>query len=134
MDPDPTNGPSDRPSRLRAVWFAIGVGSLCLGGIGAVVPVVPTTPFVILAAFAFGKSVPAVQRWLERNATFGPMIADWREHGAINRRAKIVAVAMMLATLAVSVAVSVPLWIIGIQGVCIAGAALFVCSRPDGPR
>ena len=134
MDRIPTDGASYKPPRWRAVWFAIGVGSLCLGGVGVVMPVLPTAPFVILAAFAFGKSVPAVQRWLERNGTFGPMIADWRTYGAINLRAKIVAVAMMLATIAVSVILSVPAWIIAIQALCIAGATLFICTRPDGPR
>ena len=134
MDRNPTDGASEKPSRWRAVWFAIGVGSLCLGGIGLVMPVLPTAPFVILAAFAFGKSVPAVQRRLERSETFGPMIADWRAHGAIVRRVKLLAVAMMLATIAGSVALSAPVWVIVIQALCIAGAALFVCSRPDGPR
>ena len=75
--------------------------------------------------------MPAVQRRLERSETFGPMIADWRAHGAIARRVKVLAVAMMLATIGGSVALSAPFWVIVIQALCVVGAALFICTRPE---
>ena len=81
----------------RVFWFCLGGISLALGAIGAILPILPTTPFVILSAFAFGKSSPRLAAWLNNSPTFGPMIADWRSHGAIAPRYKRIAVTMMAA-------------------------------------
>ena len=118
----------------RTIWFVVGAVALILGAIGVILPVLPTTPFVILAAFAFGKSVPAWQHWLKQSQTFGPMIADWEAHGAIAPRYKMIAGLMMLATLILSLAMSVSLWIIAIQALCLLGAFTFVVTRPNGPQ
>ena len=114
----------------RSFWFALGIVSLALGAIGVVLPVLPTTPFVILAAFAFGKSSPRLQAWLENNPTFGPMIEDWRDNGAIATRYKIMAMTMMAGALLLSVYLSVPTYVVAIQAICIAGAATFILTRP----
>lgn len=118
------------PGVLRAIWFSVGAIALALGALGAVLPVLPTTPFVILAAFAFGKSSPQVQALLENSQLFGPMIADWREHGAIATRYKVVAVTMMAGVFGVSLLLSVPVWVLVVQAVCLTGAAIFILSRP----
>lgn len=118
----------------RAMWILLGVTSLALGAIGVVLPLLPTTPFVILAAFAFARSSPRLARWLEENRTFGPIIADWRRHGAIAPRFKILAVSMMAAAFGLSVAMSLSGWVLLAQGVAIAGAATFILTRPSGPR
>ncbi|MEO0910989.1 MAG: YbaN family protein, partial [Pseudomonadota bacterium] len=70
--------------------------SLILGAIGIVLPFLPTTPFVILAAFAFGKSIPKVQHWLEESSIFGPAIKDWNNNGAVAPKYKIIEIAMIL--------------------------------------
>lgn len=118
----------------RAMWILLGVTSLLLGAIGVVLPLLPTTPFVILAAFAFARSSPRLARWLEESRTFGPIIADWRRHGAIAPRFKILAVSMMAAAFGLSVAMSLSGWVLFAQGVAIAGAATFILTRPSGPR
>ncbi|WP_421724412.1 YbaN family protein [Bauldia sp.] len=120
-------------SPRRAVWFAIGTMALAVGGIGVVVPVLPTTPFVILAAFAFARSAPSFARRLEASRTFGPMIVDWRAHGAIAPRFKGLAIAMMVGAFSISVALSVSTLILVIQAICMAIAAAFILSRPSGP-
>lgn len=117
----------------RAFWFFAGFLSLILGALGAMLPLLPTTPFVILAAFAFGKSSPRLQDYLEANAVFGPMIVDWRSHGAIAPRFKRVALAMMVAVFLVSVAMSASAYVLLVQAVCMAAAATFILSRPNGP-
>jgi len=117
----------------RAVWLLAGLVALGLGAVGALLPALPTTPFVILAAFAFGKSSPRLQGYLENNAVFGPVIADWRSHGAIAPRFKLVALAMMTAVFAASVLMGFPVHILLIQGTCMAAAATFILSRPNGP-
>ena len=120
-------------SPLRAVWLAIGFAALALGAIGVLLPLLPTTPFVIIAAFAFGKSSPTLARWLETSRTFGPVIADWREHGAIAPRFKALAMAMMAAVFLLSVAMSVSAFVLIVQAIYMTGAAAFILSRPNGP-
>jgi uncharacterized protein len=117
----------------RALWFALGALCLSLGVIGAVLPLLPTTPFVIAAAFAFGKSAPGVARRLEESRAFGPIIADWRAHGAIAPRYKAVAVTMMVAVFALSVAMALPGYVLVVQAICLTGAGAFVLSRASRP-
>ena len=116
----------------RAFWLAVGFAALAVGAIGVVLPVLPTTPFVIVAAFAFGKSDPRLEAWLVSSRLFGPMIADWREHGAIAPRFKAMAIVMMAVVFLISVAMSVSPLVLIVQAVCMSGAAAYILSRPSG--
>lgn len=116
----------------RGFWVVLGWIALVLGLIGIVLPVLPTTPFILLAAFAFSRGSPSLHAWLESHARFGPVIADWRANGAIAPRHKVLAVGMMAATLAASILFAVATVILVVQTVCMAGAALFVLTRPNG--
>lgn len=115
----------------RYAWFTLGWVALMLGAIGVVLPLLPTTPFIILAAFAFGRSSRRLQNWLENNRTFGPIIAEWRTNGAIAPRYKAIAIMMMLAAFSASIAMDIAALVLIIQGVCMAGAAGFILSRPN---
>ncbi|MEM7068058.1 MAG: YbaN family protein [Pseudomonadota bacterium] len=115
----------------RGFWFTIGIVSLALGAVGVILPLLPTTPFIILAAFSFGKSSPTLQSWLENNQTFGPIIADWKKNGAIAPRYKAMAVTMMLGALMLSFFLGVSATIIAIQAVCMMAAAGFILTRPN---
>ena len=77
------------------LWRALALLALALGLVGIVLPVMPTVPFLILAAWAGSKGWPALERWLLDHAHFGPGIRRWRERGAVPRRAKWVASVMM---------------------------------------
>lgn len=115
----------------RAFWFLVGLLALILGAIGAVLPLLPTTPLVILAAFAFGRSSTTFEHWLLSNGVFGPIIADWRRHGAITPRIKAIACGMMGAVFLLSVALGASTTVLIIQGLCLTAAAAFVLSRPS---
>jgi uncharacterized membrane protein YbaN (DUF454 family) len=117
--------------RTRFLWQAGGLLSLGLGIIGIPLPLLPTTPFILLAAFCFARSSPQLQRWLETHPRFGPMIVNWREKGAISKRAKIYSVAVMIATPLLSLAIGVPMWALAAQVLCLLGAATFVLTRPS---
>jgi uncharacterized membrane protein YbaN (DUF454 family) len=80
-----------------ARYFLMCLGWLCvaLGLIGIVVPGLPTTPFMLLAAWAFSRSSERFQAWLLDHPSFGPAVRDWRERNAISRQAKSLAVGMM---------------------------------------
>lgn len=119
---------------IRAAWFAVGIAALGLGAVGVVLPLLPTTPFVLLAAFAFARSSDRWHVWLRRHKVFGPIIGDWRRHGAISRRAKILGVGSMGAVLGLSLALQVRPIVLVIQVVALTGAAAFVLSRPSPPK
>lgn len=116
----------------RIMWFCVGVVALALGVVGVLLPILPTTPFVILAAFAFSRSSPRLAKILENSRLFGPIIADWRKNGAIAPRFKALAVVMMLGVFCFSLVLSMSIVVLVIQAVCIAGAATFILSRPNG--
>jgi uncharacterized membrane protein YbaN (DUF454 family) len=80
---------------MRYVWLAAGWVSLALGAIGFFLPLLPTVPFVILAAFCFSKGSRKVEKWLLDHKHLGPIVRDWREHHAVPLGAKIFATVMM---------------------------------------
>jgi uncharacterized protein len=84
---------------------ALGLLFTALGGLGAVLPVLPTTPFLLLASFFFIRSSPALHAWLLRSPLFGPLLADWHCHRAVRKRVKGVSIAMVL------VAAGASLWL-----------------------
>jgi uncharacterized protein len=84
-----------RPMWQRLAWLGAGLASLGTGIVGIFLPLLPTTPFVLLAAFCFSRASTRAERWLLEHARFGPMVRDWRERHAIPRRAKQLAWVMM---------------------------------------
>lgn len=77
---------------MRILFVSAGLFFVVLGVVGAFLPILPTTPFMILAAGCFARSSPRLEAWLLSHPVFGPMLRDWRERGAIPRRAKMAAV------------------------------------------
>lgn len=114
-------------------WLVLGILSVAAGAAGVVLPLVPTTPFVLLAAYCFARSSPRLHGWLLNHPRFGPAITDWQRHGSIARNVKITAVLMILATFAGSVLFGAPAWIIAVQAVVLSAVTLFIVTRPDRP-
>lgn len=123
-----------RRALARLAWNVAGGIALLLGLIGIVLPVLPTTPFVLLAAFCFSNGSPRMRHWLVNHAVFGPLIADWEAHGAIARPIKRLSCSIMAGVFLVSVIAGVSPIVLVIQAVCLSGAATYVLTRPDGPR
>ncbi|MCK8464861.1 YbaN family protein [Aliiroseovarius sp. S1339] len=115
----------------RYFYIALGWGAVALGLLGVILPVLPTTPFLLVAAFAFGKGSPKARAWLIDHAHFGPAIQDWEERGAISRRAKTLAVSMMSLVFIVSLILGAPVWVLLAQGILMGAGAAFVLTRPD---
>ncbi|WP_225029522.1 YbaN family protein [Xinfangfangia pollutisoli] len=118
---------------MRTFWMALGLTFLAVGLLGAVLPVLPTTPFLLVAAACFARSSPRLHRWLLDHPLFGPPIRDWEESGAIRPRAKALAVTMMAAVFLISLWAGLGTRILIAQGVLMAIGAAFVLSRPSGP-
>ena len=117
----------------RLTWLVVGLLALALGAIGIALPLLPTTPFILLAAFAFAQSSEKLHQWLLDHNVFGPLIDNWQQHGAISRRTKVVSVISMIAVLAISLAMAAPPVVIIAQLVVLGAAALFILSRPEPP-
>ncbi len=93
--------PEDRSAMVRRgpvtwLWFAGGLVSVAAGGIGVIVPGLPTTVFFIVAAACFARSNPRFEQWVLDLPKIGPMVRDHRAGLGMPRRAKVVAVAMIL--------------------------------------
>ncbi len=95
-------------SPRRAFFFVVGLLALGLGALGVVLPVLPTTPFVLLAAACFARSSRRFYGWILRNRIFGPVVIHWRANRTIPRHAKIIAISLIVLTFATSVVMVIP--------------------------
>jgi hypothetical protein len=91
------------PGPLRVAMLAAGFLLVGLAALGVFLPLLPTTPFLLVAAACFARSSPRFYRALLGNRVFGPLIRDWREHRAVPRRAKLMAITAIVLVLGTSV-------------------------------
>jgi uncharacterized membrane protein YbaN (DUF454 family) len=117
---------------VRAAWFAAGVAFIGLAVLGAVLPLLPTTIFVILAAGCFARSSPRLEARILAHPRFGPVVRDWRERGAIPPRGKAFAVGGLLSgTLVFALSAQPGLPLLLAVGAVMALTALWILSRPS---
>ncbi|MFO0801632.1 MAG: YbaN family protein [Gemmataceae bacterium] len=105
---------------LRRVLF-VTAGLLCVGMayVGVVLPGLPTTPWVLLASYCFGRSSQRLQRWLRRTPAFGRLLRDWEEHRGIRKPVKIFAVLLILMVVSASILSGrLPEWARWVVGAC----------------
>lgn len=119
------------PTRL--IWMTVGLTALALAFIGVALPLLPTTPFLLVAVYAFARSSPRLEAWLINHKHFGALIRNWQRDGSIDRRTKILAAIVMALTFLLSVALGASSTVLVIQAVVLSCAATFVLTRPDGP-
>jgi uncharacterized membrane protein YbaN (DUF454 family) len=132
----PPEGPArSRPSAFRLLWLVAGFALLGLGIIGAFLPLMPTTIFLILAAGAFARSSTRLENWLLGHPRFGPLILAWRTERAIPRRAKVAAsIGMILGYLIFLIGARPALWLNLIVLAFFLASAWYVLSRPEPSR
>lgn len=118
---------------MRMLWLTIGLLFLALGLAGVVLPVLPTTPFMLVAAAAFAKSSPRLHGWLLNHHTLGPPIRNWEENGAISVGAKRLSICTMVVVFGLSLWLALSWKIMLAQGVLMAVGAAFILTRPSGP-
>lgn len=82
-------------SYMRQAYLIIGCLMVAIGAVGIFLPLLPTTPFLLVAAACFARSSPRLEAWLLAHRRFGPLLAAWRERGAIPRSGKLLSTAGM---------------------------------------
>lgn len=119
----------------RLAWRTLAYGCVGLGAAGLVLPLLPTTPFLLVAAWAASKSSPRLESWLWHHPATGPLLQAWHEQRAIPRRAKYLAITLLsLSWLALWLG-SAGTLVLSITAVLFCSVATFLITRPDAlPR
>jgi hypothetical protein len=112
-------------------WRLLACISLLLGLIGVVLPGLPTVPFLLVSAWSAGKGWPRLEIWLLAHPSFGPPLKRWREHGAVPRKAKYLAILMMTSSVVLLQFSAAPFWLkLGLP-VFLCAVALWLWRRPE---
>lgn len=140
---DPTMCPSDlcchgechcspsAPHGGRLMLQALGLGAAALAVAGVALPILPTTPFLLVSAWAFARSSPRLEAWLRDHPRLGPPLRNWEQRRAIPRGAKAVAgVSLPLSVLLVHSA-GAGLAVTAAVGIALAGVGGWILSRPS---
>jgi len=118
-------------------WLLIGVGSLSvvLGAVGIFVPILPTTPFLLLAAACFVRSSPRLYRWLITRQWFGAYIKNYREHRVIPLRFKVLTLTLLWLSIGYAIlAVAEALWLrLLLAGIAVGVSVHLVLLRTELP-
>lgn len=113
-------------------YLLLGWTSLLLGVVGIVLPLLPTTPFVLLSAYCFSKSSKRFHRWLLTHKVFGPMVRDWENGGVIRLKAKLLATVSIVLMVSLSFYLLQPnLFVIFTIVATISLVLAFIWSRPS---
>jgi hypothetical protein len=115
----------------RLGLLALGHASLGAAALGVALPLVPTTPFLLLAVWAYGRASPALAERLRRNRRFGPALRRWQERGEMSRGTKGRALAALAVGGVVTGLVVEQALALGAALACMAGAAAFIATRPS---
>ncbi|MEO9599924.1 YbaN family protein [Parasphingorhabdus sp.] len=119
----------------RQFYLIAGLASLALGGIGIILPLLPTVPFMILAAFCFANSSPRLESWLVEHHVFGVHIKNWRERRAITRRGKWAAtIAFAVSCVIALLFVKLPWNLIPLAAALISGSWIWTRNEPDSGK
>lgn len=117
---------------MQYLWAGLGLLCVAMAAVGVVLPLLPTVPFLLLAAFFFARSSSRLHNWLVTHNLFGPLILDWQSSGAIRPAAKKAATVSIAAVFGLSVLLSAPFFVLIIQAVVLGGVMIFIWSRPNG--
>lgn len=118
----------------RSLNLVMGLSCLLLAAVGVLLPLLPTTPFVLLAAFFFSRSSPRLHALLLHHRLFGPIIREWERYGVIPLKIKLLSSALMLSMVGYPVffkPLPLPLWVELCAAVAVLSALLYIWSRPS---
>lgn len=115
---------------VRLLWLVLGFLFTGLGVVGAFLPVMPTTVFLLIAAFFFARSSPKFYNWLLNNRAFGPLIRDWRAGLGLPLRAKALAVSLIVLSVGSSALIVPPVWVKALLILVGLSVCTYLLTRP----
>lgn len=116
---------------MRTIYMMAGLLMTALGIVGAFLPLLPTTPFLLVAVWCFSRSSPRLEQWLLNHRTLGPPLTNWRREGAISARTKVFAVSLIVASYAFFFYRTQPSALLAaVVGLVLSCSALFILTRP----
>lgn len=115
---------------MRGIWFIGGAASVTLGALGIFLPLLPTVPFFLLAAFCFARSSEMAHNWLINHKLFGPAIKSWNETGAISMQVKRMATLTILVGFLIAIFLDLRLWLLLLHFTILSGVTIFIWTRP----
>jgi uncharacterized protein len=118
---------------VRYAYVALGLVCVGLGVVGAFLPVLPTTPFMLVALWAFARSSKRLETWLLEHPRFGPRLIAWRAHRVVPWPVKLTAWGSMLGSLTLMIAGGLSRWAIGGAASVMAIGAIYVARCPSRP-
>ena len=116
---------------MRMVWLIFGFTALILAIIGIILPLLPTVPFLLLAAFCFARSSEKIHKWLLKHPKYGPPIHNWQNSGSISFKSKQLATICMLIALIIPIYLGLSWLIISTQIFVLLCVLIFIWSRPS---
>ncbi|KEF31839.1 hypothetical protein D777_01525 [Marinobacter nitratireducens] len=119
---------SESGKRCFLILSYVSVG---LAVAGIVLPLLPTTPFVLLAAFFASKGSPAFARWLDEHPRYGPIIDNWQRNRVVPVKAKVLACTMMALSWALLFAMGTSAVVLVVVGVFLTCTASYLLTRPS---
>lgn len=131
--------PASDPLR-RSLYMAAGTLFLGLGAAGTVLPLLPTTPFLLLTAYCYSRSSKRLQHWLYTHPRFGPVLSDWEQHRSLSRRTKTIGIATVWIGIAGSIlalhlttATRLFPYLAALLLLVAISVSVFLATRPTGP-
>jgi hypothetical protein len=117
---------------MKPVYFSLGWFFFALGALGVLLPVLPTTPFMILALWAFSKSSERFHRWLYNHKFFGPPLQLWDRYRVIPMVAKVFSVTVMLVSfLYLLMFTDTNVWVLAAVAALMLYGAIYILSKPS---
>ena len=115
---------------MKVIWALIGLLALALALIGVILPLLPTVPFLLVAAFCFARSSPRLHDWLLGHKTLSPMIIAWNTSGSISLSAKRYATLSILIVFSISIFIGLNLGLLAVQALVLSCVLGFIWTRP----
>lgn len=122
---------ASKVSPRRLAFLCLAYGCVGLGAAGVILPLLPTTPFLLVAAWAAPKGSTRLDEWLHRHPHFGPALRAWHEQRAVPKRAKWLACLLLLVSWLTLLLTSDNIRVPVITGILFLGVAIFLVTRPD---
>ncbi|MDT8453075.1 MAG: YbaN family protein [Gammaproteobacteria bacterium] len=119
---------------IRHSYFLLGWLFFALGIVGVALPAIPTTPFMLLALWAFSRSSQRFHDWLYNHTFFGPPLQQWQQYRVVPFGIKLVAISFMLMSMVFLLVLSpLPDWVTIVTGMVMSATAIFLLSKPSYP-